>query len=421
MTQKPRITRLSNGLTVVSDHMDHVESVSAGVWVDAGTRHETPERHGLSHMLEHMAFKGTARRSAQAIAEEIENVGGHINAATSHETTAYYTRVLKEDLGLGLDILADILQHPSFAADEIERERGVILQEIGQAADTPDDIVFDNLMSVSYPGQALGRPILGTPETVTRFGEGDLRSYMADRYHGPSMIISAAGAVDHGEFVALAEEKFGQVPVSELPPHEEARFTPQEHREERALEQTHVTLAFEGVPYGDRDYYTAQVFAAVLGGGMSSRLFQEVREKRGLAYSVFAFNWSFADTGLFGLYAGTAPEDVAGLMPVLAEEMRRLCEDASEAETARARAQLKAGLLMGLESSAARAEQMARQLMVFGEILPPAGIVAEVDRVDAGALKAFGKRLLAGDGPALAAIGPLHGLETRDLIAARFA
>ncbi len=420
MSMDPKVTRLDNGLTVLSDEMSHVDSVSVGVWVDAGARHETPARHGISHMLEHMAFKGTASRSAQRIAEEIENVGGHINAATSHETTAYYARVLKEDTPLALDILADILQRSAFESEELERERGVILQEIGQAADTPDDIVFDHLMSVSYPGQALGRPILGTPETVGGFSSGDLRAYMADRYHAPSMVVAAAGAVDHEALVGEVAEKFAALPAARPNEHERARFEGRELRDDKALEQAHVTLAFEGVPYGDPDYYTAQVFASVLGGGMSSRLFQEVREKRGLCYSVFSFNWSFADTGLFGVYAGTAPEDLSELMPVMADEIQRLGEDASEEETARARAQLKAGLLMGLESSSARAEQMARQMMVFGRLLPTEHVIGEVERVDAGALKAYAKRLLAGPAPALAAVGPLGGLEKQDRIAARF-
>jgi len=273
---------------------------------------------------------------------------------------------------------------------------------------------------VSYPGQALGRPILGTPETVGGFSSGDLRAYMADRYHAPSMVVAAAGAVDHEALVSEVAEKFSALPAARPNEHERARFEGRELRDEKPLEQAHVTLAFEGVPYGDPDYYTAQVFASVLGGGMSSRLFQEVREKRGLCYSVFSFNWSFADTGLFGVYAGTAPEDLGELMPVMAEEIQRLGKDASEEETARARAQLKAGLLMGLESSSARAEQMARQMMVFGRLLPTEHVIGEVERVDAGALKAYAKRLLAGPAPALAAVGPLGGLEKQDRIAARF-
>ena len=388
------ITQLANGMTIVSDTMAHMQSASVGVWVDTGSRHEDPITHGISHMLEHMAFKGTKRRSARAIVEEIEAVGGHLNAHTTHETTAYYARILKDDLPLAADILADILQHSTFEPEEVIREHGVIVQ-------------------------ALGRSILGTPDTVKSFDGAKLKTYMDTHYSAPRLVLSGAGGLAHGQLVELGETLLTDLPAGALKEKKPARFTGTEAREEKDLEQAHVTLAFEGVPYGDPDYYTAQVLSAVLGGGMSSRLFQEVREKRGLCYSVYSFNWSFDDTGLFGIYAGTAESDLAELVPVMADEICRLGDDAGAEETARAKAQLKAGLLMGMESSSARVEQIARQQMIFGRILSVDEITSQVDAVDEAALRRFVKRL-TGSTPALSALGPIATLETYDRLAARF-
>ncbi len=413
------ITQLANGMTIVSDTMAHMQSASVGVWVDTGSRHEDPITHGISHMLEHMAFKGTKRRSARAIVEEIEAVGGHLNAHTTHETTAYYARILKDDLPLAADILADILQHSTFEPEEVTREHGVIVQEIGQAADTPDDLVFDMLLAAAFKDQALGRSILGTPDTVKSFDGAKLKTYMDTHYSAPRLVLSGAGGLAHGQLVELGETLLTDLPAGALKEKKPARFTGTEAREEKDLEQAHVTLAFEGVPYGDPDYYTAQVLSAVLGGGMSSRLFQEVREKRGLCYSVYSFNWSFDDTGLFGIYAGTAESDLAELVPVMADEICRLGDDAGAEETARAKAQLKAGLLMGMESSSARVEQIARQQMIFGRILSVDEITSQVDAVDEAALRRFVKRL-TGSTPALSALGPIATLETYDRLAARF-
>ena len=418
------LTKLENGMTVLSDAMPHLQTATVGVWVDAGARHESPSQNGISHMLEHMAFKGTQRRSARDIAEEIETVGGHLNAHTTHEATAYHARIMSADAELAVDILADILQNSTFDPVEIERERGVILSEIGQAQDTPDDLVFDHLMEAAFPGQPLGRAILGTEETVTSFDGAALRNYLGERYHAPGMVLTGAGGVTHADLVALAEERFGALSRDKASGMEPAHFEPGDRRTARDLEQTHIAIAFEGVPYGDPDYYVSQVFAGVMGGGMSSRLFQEIREKRGLCYSVFSFAWSFAETGLLGFYAGASPDDVAELVPVLAGEVTRAMADIGEDEVARARAQLKAGLLMNLESSSSRAEQIARQYMIYGRVPGVQEVIREVEAVDAEALRRFADRLLRRSGPAVAAVGPLGGkgggLESRDHIAARF-
>ena len=321
---------------------------------------------------------------------------------------------------LAIDLLADILQQSTFEEIELERERGVIIQEIGQALDTPDDLVFDHLLEATYPGQALGRPILGTVESVQSFRRDNLIAYMNDHYAAPAMVLSAVGAVDHQQLVDLASHTFRGLKTGRPPREETAIFRAGDRRDDQDLEQIHLALAFEGVPYSDPDYYVAQLFASILGGGMSSRLFQEVREKRGLAYSVFSFAWSFADTGILGVYAGTDPDQVRELTPLLAEEIAKSAADIDDQETARARSQFKAGLLMGLESSSARAEQMARQFMIFGRVLDLDEIVRRIDAVGAADVRRFANRILQRGAPALAAVGPLAKLEPQADFAARF-
>lgn len=413
------LSTLANGLRVVTVRMADLETASLGVWVDAGSRHEREEQNGIAHMLEHMAFKGTERRSARQIAEEIEAVGGYLNAYTSREHTAYYARVLKEDIGLGLDILADILQHSTFDPAELERERGVIVQEIGQAQDTPEDIIFDYLQSVAFPDQPIGRAILGTVERVNGFDRAALLSYMGEHYHGPRMVLAAAGAVDHDDIARQAEAAFHALAPSAPRPMEPGRYRGGELRKKKKLEQAHIALAFEGVPYAHKDFYACEVFVNALGGGMSSRLFQEVREKRGLAYSIYAYSNSYLDSGLIGIYAGTSERDLGELVPVIMGEIEALAEGASEEETARARAQLKAGLLMSLESSSARCEQCARQMLIFGRTVPLDEMIAAIEAVDVAAVRRFAHTLLKRGKLSLAALGPIARLAPYDKLAAR--
>ncbi|MFT6671918.1 MAG: putative Zn-dependent peptidase, partial [Afipia broomeae] len=304
------ITKLSSGLTVVTDTMAHLETAALGVWTGVGGRDEKPDEHGMSHLLEHMAFKGTTRRTSQQIAEEIEAVGGDLNAATSNETTAYYARVLKADVPLALDVLSDILANPSFDAEELEREKSVIEQEIGAAQDTPDDLVFEHLSELSYPDQPMGRSLLGTPQTLAGFSRDNLQNYLSTHYHGPDMVVAAAGAVDHKSVVAEVEQRFASFEATPAPKPSPAMFGKGGSRViHRDLEQAHLTLALEGLPQSDLSLFSLQVFTNILGGGMSSRLFQEVREKRGLCYSIYTFHAAYSDTGFFGLYTGTDPAD----------------------------------------------------------------------------------------------------------------
>ena len=412
------ITVLPNGLRVVSDRMEGVETVSLGVWVGAGTRFESPELNGVSHLLEHMAFKGTRRRSAQAIAEEIEAVGGHLNAYTTREHTAYYAKVLKEDLGLALDIIADILQHAAMDGEELARERAVVLQEIGQANDTPDDIIFDYFQETAFPGQPLGRPVLGSAKVVEGMPREALLAYMAHHYGGARMVLAASGRLDHDELVARAAEAFRELPATAPSAPEGARYVGGDFRADRGLEQVHLVIGLEGLSYHDPDFYALQVFSTLLGGGMSSRLFQEVRERRGLVYTIHSFASSFADCGVFGVYAGTGPAEVAELVPVVCRELKRAPVDASEEEIARARAQLKVSTLMALESTSARCDQLAQQMLVFGRPIPISEVIAKIDAVDQSAVARVAARLVA-TRPTIAALGPLGGLEPYQAILAR--
>jgi predicted Zn-dependent peptidase len=414
-----QITTLDNGLRVATSAMANVQTASVGVWVDVGARQETPEVNGVAHMLEHMAFKGTERRSARALAETIENVGGHLNAYTSREQTAYYVRVLADDVPLAVDLLADILQHSVFDEEELARERGVVLQEIGQVQDTPDDLVFDQFQETAFPGQALGRSILGPSEIVAAMPRTALVDYMARHYGPKRMVLAAAGKIEHERVVELADQLFQALPAAGDDQGEAAEYRGGELREERELEQAHLLLGLPAFAYRDDDLYALQVFSAMLGGGMSSRLFQEVRENRGLAYSIFSFASCYRDTGFLGIYAGTGEEDTAELVPVMCEETLKLIEAPTEPELLRARAQLKASLMMGLESCFAQSEELARQLLVFNRRIPPEEIIAKIDAVDATAIRRVGKRLLGGAGPTLAAIGPLRNLPSLDAVRAQ--
>ena len=399
-------TRLANGLRVVSHHMAHLETVSLGVWVAAGARHEQASEHGISHLLEHMAFKGTERRSATDIAEEIEAVGGELNAATSLETTAYFARILKGDVAIALDILADILQIPRYAEDELEREREVILQEIAATRDSPDEIAYELLQDAAFPNQAIGRPILGTTQSVTRFRATDLRAFLAANYGASRMVLSAAGSVDHDELVRHAEAQFGRLNGGVGGRFEPARYVGGTRTSAKPFEQSHLVMAFAGPSYRARDFYTAQVFSGLFGGGMSSRLFQEVRERRGHCYAIYSSCWALADSGWFGILAATGPEMMSKLIEVVGDELvGAAAEKPADAELARAKAQLKAGLLMGLESSSARAEQMARQLLLFDRLMEPPELIERIDAVTADAVRELAANLVGASPPSVAVVG----------------
>jgi predicted Zn-dependent peptidase len=401
--------------------MPHLASAAVGVWVTAGGRHERAEQNGVAHFLEHMAFKGTARRTALQIAEEIEDVGGYINAYTSREMTAYYARVLAEDVPLALDVIADILLNPAFSPEEIEVERGVILQEIGQAHDTPDDIIFDWLQEEAYPGQPMGRPILGPPTNISAFTRDDLAGFVAERYAPGQMIVTAAGAVDHDRIVALAERLFGDRPAGREVDTEPARFLGGERRVVKGLEQAHVALAFETPGYRDPAIYTAQIYATALGGGMSSRLFQEARERRGLCYTIFAQAGAFADSGMTTIYAGTGADEIGDLSALIADEIRKSADEMTEAEVARARAQMKAGLLMGLESPSSRAERLARMTAIWNRVPDIAETVERIEAVTTRDVRALAADMATRAPMAVALYGPVARAPEAAALKARLA
>jgi predicted Zn-dependent peptidase len=406
-----RIDKLPNGVTVATDTMPDVKTASLGIWVAAGERYEDENEHGISHLLEHMAFKGTKKRNAFQISEEIENVGGELNAATGIEVTSYYSRLLGKDLPLAFDILSDILTNSAFEMNELAREQSVIVQEIGAAADDPDDLVFDLFQETAFPGQPIGRPILGTPETVRSFTPEKIRAYMAKRYRGPRMIVAAAGAVNHDELRAAAAEKLASVPAGEAPATAKAGYSGGLHIHARPLEQTHLVLGLEGISYHSPERYAMQAFVNLVGGGGSSRLFQEVRERRGLCYSIQAFHSSYQDAGLFGVMAGADAADTEELTRVVIAELHEAAAKATEAEVERARAQMKVGLLSALESASARADQLGSRLLAFGRAIPFDEIERNIDAITLEGVRAAGRKLVSGGKPTFVGVGEAKGLE----------
>ena len=400
-------TKLDNGLTVVSHRMPHLKTVSAGVWVASGSRHEQEAEHGISHLLEHMAFKGTARRSARDIAEEIEQVGGDLNAATSLEMTAYYVRVLEGDHGLALDLLADILTAPSLDQDELEREKEVVLQEISGIEDVPDEIAYDLVQEAAYPSQSVGRPVIGTRESVAGFCRDDLLALLRRQYVPSRLVVSAAGAINHDDLVRHASDKFGALDPGCGKDAEPARFVGGVRGSDRKFTQSHLLFGFDSPAYGDPRFFTCQVFSGILGGGMSSRLFQEARERRGLCYSIYSGAWGLIDGGMFNVHATTGTRQLPEVRDVIIDELNRAAsENVTVRKLERAKAGLKAGLLMSLESSSARAEQMARQMIGFGRLIEPEELTERVEAVTAEDVREFAASLAGAESVAVAVVGP---------------
>ncbi len=377
-----KTAKLTNGLLVASDNMPQVETVAVSVLVKTGSRNEQISNNGISHFLEHMAFKGTTTRTARDIAEEFDQIGGYFNAYTSREKTVYYAKILKDDVPVAVDILADILQNSTYAQDEIERERGVILQEIAQAKDTPDDIIFDYFQEIAYANQAIGRSILGTEELVANFQRDDILHYVRQGYSYDNIIIAAAGNIQHDNFVQLVDKKFTNFTKNNSKHQEDSAYTGGDFRMQKDLEQVHVVLGFSGYSYFDPKYYTQQILSIIAGGGMSSRLFQEVREKRGLAYGISAFSSNYKDCGIFGIYSSTSDDKVNELLDVTIDELHKLTQHIDEQELQRAKAQVKASLLMAQESSVSRAEKLAGNYAVFGRYLATEEILEKINQID---------------------------------------
>ena len=413
------VTKIGNGLTVALHHMPHLETVAFGTWVKAGARDEAIDEHGIAHLLEHMAFKGTKTRNARQIVEEIENVGGDINAATSVETTAYHARMMASDIELGLEVLQDILQNSVFDEKEMTREKHVILQEIGAANDQPDDLVFDLFQDAAFGGQAIGRPILGTKETVTGFRKSDLETYLATHYRAPNMVVSVAGKIDSPRVLALVEDLYAGYSPELTVKSQDASYVGGQKFVERDTAETQLILGFEGRAYQARDFYASQLLSMILGGGMSSRLFQEVREKHGYCYSIYSFNWNFSDTGVFGVNAATEEEDLPRLVPVILDELLRAADDISEEEVNRARAQIRAGLMMSMESPSARAGAHARQLLLFGRTIPNEELMERLEAISADRLRELAGHLFTESAPTIAAVGKTAHVMDQETIASK--
>ena len=416
-----KITTLKNGLRVITDTVTAVDSVALGIWADVGTRHENMAHNGVAHMVEHMMFKGTPDRTALQIAEEVEDVGGQINAYTSREMTAYHIHLLKSDMPMAIDILSDIIQNSHMPEDEVERERDVILQEIGMTLDTPDDLVFDQYQETAYPGQALGAPILGRADIIGNMQRDTLMEYVKRFYTPGRLVVSAAGNVEHDDFVRRVEKTMGNLPADTPQLAQAADYRGGEHREDKALEQAHIVMGFRGVHRADDDYYTAVALSTALGGGMSSRLFQEIREKRGLVYSVYCFHSAFQDDGQFVIYAGTGPDRLPELMPVMCEEIAKVAQDLmTPAELVRAKAQMRASLVMSRESMMTRANQNAKHLIHFGTEMNVQEKLAKIEAVTLEDMRQMAQKIFA-TRPTLAALGPLGKLEEYERLSQRLA
>ncbi len=410
-----RRTVLSNGLTVLTERMPHLRSVSMGAWVGSGSRDENPEVNGISHFVEHMVFKGTTTRSAQQIAREVDTIGGNLDAFTSKENICFNIKVLDQNVAPALDVLADLVLHPTFTPEEMAREQGVILEEIKMDEDNPDYLVHELWTQNFWKNDPLGRPILGTARTVSSFRQQTLFDYYAGRFTAENIVFSAAGNLAHDEFVAAVERKFStlgrateaapRLPAPQATPHITLK-------RKKALEQVQLCLGVPAPAVNDANRYVVFLLNTILGGGMSSRLFQTIREDRGLAYSIYSEMNPFRDTGALCIYAGTAVDKTRQVLDLTLRELRRLKEEtAGEAELKRAKDQLKSNMVIGLESSGSRMANLARQQMYFGRFFGVNEMMREIDAVTPDDVQAMARRLFQPESIALTLLGNLGSMK----------
>jgi predicted Zn-dependent peptidase len=416
-----RRTVLPSGLIVLTERMEHLRSVAMGVWIKSGSRCEPAETNGISHFVEHMLFKGTRSRSAQHIAREMDSIGGNLDAFTGKETICFNVKSLAEHVPIALDVLTDLVLNPVFAPPDIERERGVILEEIKIDEDNPDVLVHELFTQSLWKGHPLGWPILGTTETVTRLDQQQLFSYHGDRFHGGNMVFSAAGNLDHDQFAAAVEEKFTNLPggttLNELSaPQPSAKIV---LRNKKSLEQVQICLGVPAPPITDDNRYATLILNTVLGGGMSSRLFQTIREERGMAYSVYSDLSPYRDTGTLCVYAGTSSDKALSVVELVLAEFHKLKETPlSDEELNRAKDQLKGNILMGLESSSSRMANLARQEMYFKQFFTVDEIIARINEVTAEQVQAMSQKLFRPESIAVTLLGRLQGVKLqREMLA----
>ena len=409
-----RRTVLPNGLIILTERMDHLHSVAMGVWIKSGSRCEPAETNGISHFVEHMLFKGTRSRTAQHIAREMDSIGGNLDAFTGKETICFNVKSLSDHVPIALDVLADLVLNPKFAPSDIERERGVILEEIKIDEDNPDVLVQELFIQSFWKGHPLGWPILGTTETVTRLDQQKLVAYHGDRFHGGNMVFSAAGNLDHDQFVEAVAGKFsslaGGATLSEMPaPAPSARIV---LRNKKSLEQVQICLGVPAPPITDANRYAALILNTVLGGGMSSRLFQTIREERGMVYSIYSDLSPYRDTGTLCVYAGTSAGKALAVVSLILAEFSNLKQAAlTQEELTRAKDQLKGNLLLGLESSNSRMANLARQEMYFHQFFSVEELISRVDEIDAIQVQEMAQRLFHPDQIALTLLGRLNGVK----------
>lgn len=388
--------RLANGVTVAIDPMEGAQSASIGLYAAVGSRSEADGKGGLAHLVEHMVFKGARGRDARAIAEAIEDVGGSLNAWTARDQTVFHARTLSPDVGLALELIADLVRAPRLDEEELEREKLVILSELGECLDAPDDLIHDHLFEAVFGDQPIARPVLGREPTIRAINRDDCVAWLADQYRPDRLVIAAAGKVDQQHIVDLADKLFGDLEITPPPAVTPATFVGGIRSDRRSAEQTHLAFAYPGLSSADRQAPALSLFAQAVGGGMSSRLFQELREDRGLAYSIYAWTQGFAETGMFGVNLSTDKARAAEAMKLALDCVARAAEDLTDVELKRARAQVEAGLLMSLETPQGRADSMARSIEIFGRIMTLEEMLDEVRAVDSVAARAAGQAMLSG-------------------------
>jgi predicted Zn-dependent peptidase len=391
-----QLTVLANGLRVASREMPGIETAAVGLYAETGSRHEPVRLSGLAHLFEHMVFKGAGDRNAREISEAIEDVGGDLNAATDREATSFMASLLAEHLPLGIELIADLILHPHFRTDDLAREKDVVLQELGEARDTPSDIIFDDLQAAAFTDQPLGRSVLGDEESIGAIAIDDLHRWRQDQYRAGSVSLVAAGKVNHAQLVELAELHLADLPDGVVPPAEPARFTGGDRVGRTISDQAHLALGFAGPPQLDATYYAARLFADAIGGGMSSRLFQQLREDRGLAYSVFSGLYPYRDIGLLSIYAATARQQSAASAQLIEEVIADCAETVTQREVDRVRTQAKAALLMSMESPWGQAHYVARQLSLHGRLIDPAEVVKDLEAVTVDDVRVAGSKMLSG-------------------------
>jgi predicted Zn-dependent peptidase len=394
-----------NGLTVATDTASDFESITVSVLVKNGSRNENQQNNGISHFLEHMAFKGTSTRTARDIAEEFDMIGGYFNAYTSRTSTVYYAKVLKDDLEKATDILTDIILNSTFAKEELEKEREVILQELCMTRDTPDDIVFDYFQETAFKDQPLGRSILGTEEFIKKLSREELWDYFKNQYSTKNTIISAAGNFDADKFNDMIDDRFKNFQTKSVSKYEKANYSGGELRVSKDLEQNQFLMGFEGLSYLDENFYDLQILAIILGGGMSSRLFQEIREKRGLVYNISAFSSSYSDCGMFGIHSALDSKNINLLIDLIIQELLSVTEKIDDMEIERAKAQVRSNLLMSMESTTSRAKKLCNNFAMFGRYISNDEILKKVNDVSVGSLKKIARQILSNNNITITTLG----------------